>query len=233
MALITTGASGSRCDIAAWTPLVPPYCVGGWIKKSETVAAARNIWSQGTAGQDNERWSIEQSSGLSMRASARTTGTDSSQGAVLNDNTTYHHVLANYLSASSRQMWVDGVPATINTATRAPAGANYMIFGRSPISGTEVFAGRYSYWCLWQGIVMAQADLDNLVIDLLAPRFVQTANVVSSYPFLTNAHDSISGFDLTETGVTFDSDDAPGIVTTLPTGATWQQYRPTRPNVNL
>lgn len=215
MSLLLAGST-HRADIAAALASVP-FSVGGWFKKSETSATARNMWSQGTSGQDNQRWSVEQGSGLDVRATARTTGSDSSNGATVNDSTIWHHVLAVYTSATSRNVYVDGVDGGNNTASRAPTGAGYTVFGRSTLGGAEIFPGRLAHWGMWAS-ALTQTDATNLSTNARIPTLV--GSPFSYWDFASTANDLVGSNHLTVTGATFDADN-PTVVTTLSFQAAW------------
>lgn len=200
-------------DVAEYTAgaivTAAPCTFACWFKIPTTLKQAV-LMSAATAGAGNHMFAMVTESGGNFRAEARTTTTNAAQSAgVLAADNAWHHGVAIYRSATSREIWYDGVKGTDSATSQTPATINAFYIGDRP-GVTQHFAGLIAYPAVWS------TDLSSgNVASLYNSGFgTDPRNVGSPAAFWdtsvdqgTTLADEIAAFDLAVTGATHNADD--------------------------
>jgi hypothetical protein len=180
-----------------------------WFKIPTTLKDAV-LMSAATAGAGNHMFALVTQGDGDLRAEARTTATNAAQSAgVLSADNAWHCALAVYTSATSRDVYFDGVAGTPSATSQAPSTINMFAIGDRP-GVTQHFAGLIAYPTVWDAALTSgnAATLFNSGFGT-DPR-----NVGSPVAFWDTSvdqggtlADEIAAFDLTVTGAVHDADD--------------------------
>lgn len=125
---------------------------------------------------------------------------------------TWHHVVGKFVSATSREVFLDGVSVGTNTTSRTPAGLDSIQIGafRSGSTGTlgSFFGGQIAHVAVWD-IALSTTDITSLAGGA-KPNTIQASDLVF-YAALTGglAVDSISTNSLTVSGAVTSSQVSP------------------------
>ena len=105
---------GAFIQVNGAEPTAYPFTLAAWIKPSAVNLAAQGILCAGDTG-GSSKFTIEVDN-ASIRLRAQGTTNDIFSGGTIT-TTAWHHVVAEFKSATSRELWVDGSSVGTGTAT--------------------------------------------------------------------------------------------------------------------
>lgn len=197
----TAGAivTGAPCTFVIW------YKIPATLKLAVLMSAC-------TAATGNHMLSLITEADGDLRAEARTTTTNAAQaaGVVAADNV-WHCAIAIYRSATSREVWHDGVKGTDSATSQTPSTINMFSVGDRP-GVVNHFAGLVAYMTVYS----TDLSSGNVASIWNSGAGADPRNVGTPVAFYDTSRDQGSTivnemnpgtFDLAVTGATFNADD--------------------------
>lgn len=181
-------ASTQYLEAATGGGLGHPLSMGCWFRSTSQTAGQTLIVVGNTSG--NDFWVLTAAGNV---AGDPIRATIVAGGAATNTNTTtgytagtWHHALAVFTSATSRDVYIDGGSVGTNATSRAPATPDVIAVGRNSASGTLAYmAGDIAEVAIWSGSLTAD---DALALARGVSPLMVRPDVLSLYaPLLSRA----------------------------------------------
>lgn len=145
--------------------------------------AAQNdmLFSIGTSGANNHRWSLESAATSVFRFVPRTSVQTSLLGTAAATTGIWHHVCGIEYSSTSRAIFTNGADKQTNTTSRVPAGMNQTTLGILN-DLTIPFDGKLADAAIWN-VALADEEVAALALGI-SPLRIRRTNLVRYYPLL-------------------------------------------------
>lgn len=181
MSRLFDDASTQYLSEAAAPVSATPLTLAGWFR-SDDATVEQMIVAVGVNGSPNNRWSLSiagQAAGDPVRATARTTSSQSSDTGTGYSVNTWHHAAGVFVSATSRFAYIDGTVATESTGSRTPSGMDQCRIGAIG-DATLLMSGRIAEVGIWN-VALTAGEVAALARGV-SPLRIRPGNLVRYYP---------------------------------------------------